>query len=55
MYVTSPYLTPQERRRQKAMERQLPCLRPASDDTPADAGWRRPEPSPAPAPGPAHR
>jgi hypothetical protein len=47
MNTSTPYVTPQERRRQKAIERQLPTFRPATDGRPAEAdGLRREPPSP---------
>jgi hypothetical protein len=44
MYPTTPYLTPQERRRQKAMERQLPIMLPTSEEPAADTDRRRQDP-----------
>ena len=55
MNLTAPYLTPQERRRQKAMDRQLPYFRPALDERPTDADWLGHEPAPATATSPSHR
>lgn len=36
MSAADPYLTPQERRRQKQIERQLPVLRPVPADKPTE-------------------
>lgn len=43
MSSTAPYVTPQERRRRKALERQIPQVRPAPDERPADGERARQE------------
>jgi hypothetical protein len=50
MNSSIPYVTPQERRRQKAVERQLPSFRPAPEAVTAETDALRLDPRPQAAP-----